>query len=133
MPPLIDQLIFTVEMIERLADGAISFKSKCWATRALARRVWEHLQYFKPYEAESADILETPLTQAEAVLEKAKEMTSEASKVGWLEEFWKMQQMDKKFHDLEMEFERVQIGMHSPTQQQICGGKINFVFTLMLA
>ena len=133
MAPLIDQLIFTVEMIEGLADGAISFKSKCWATRALARRVLEYLEDFKPYEAESADILETPLTEAGVVLEKAKEMTAEASKVGWLEEFWKMQQMDKKFHYLEMEFERVQIGMHNPTQQHICNGKINLVFTLMLA
>ena len=133
MPPLIEQLIFMVGTIEGLTDRAISFKSKCWATRALARRVFEYLSDFKAYEAENADILEIPLTQVEAVLEKAKELMLKASRIGWLEELWKIKQMDMKFHELDMEFQKVQIGMHIPTHQQICGGTINVVITLVLA
>ena len=117
MPPLIEQLIFTVGRIEGLADRAISFKSKCWATRALAMRVFEYLHDFKAFEAKNADILENPLTQVEAVLEKAKKLMLKASRIGWLEELWKIQQMDKKFHDLEMEFNMVQIGMHNHKHQ----------------
>ena len=117
MPPLIDQLIFTVVRIESLADGAVSFKSKCWATRALARRVLEYLCDFKAYEAENADILEAPLTEVETVLDKAKELMLKASKIGWLGVVFDTQQMGKKFHQLETQFEMAQGGIDSPTQQ----------------
>ena len=119
MPRLIEQLISTVGEIGWLADMAISFKSKCWATKALAMRVFEYLHYFKPCEAENANILEAPLTEAGRVLEKAKEMTLEASRIGWLEEVFDAQRMGRKFHDLEIEFQRVQIGIYSPNHQQI--------------
>lgn len=133
MPTLIDQLIFTVGEIGGLADEAISFKSKCRATRALAIRVFEYLHDFKEYEAENTDILEVPLTQVDTVLKKAKEMLLEASRIGWLKELWKIQQMDKKFHDLEMEFNMAQIGMHNHKHKQNCSRNINLVVILMLA
>lgn len=131
MPNLFEQLIFTVGEIGWLADGAISFKTKCRATKALAMRVFEYLHDFKAYQVGNADILKAPLAQVEAVLHKAKEMTLKASRMGWLDELCKTQQIEKEFHSLEMEFEMVQIGMHSPIHQQICSRKINVIIILM--
>lgn len=100
----IKELINSIIRIRDMADGAVSFKSKCRATRANVMHLWEFLDDLKDLEHSHASALEESLEVVKAVLLKAEQVVKDNSQLGWLEEFWTMYEMASEFNELERRF-----------------------------
>lgn len=106
----IKELIDKIKWIRDMADGAVSFKSKCRATRANSVHLWEFLYDLEDLEEDHASTLEEPLKVVRDVVVKAEQFVKDHSQLGWLQEFWTMGKVAFEVCELEREFMHAQRG-----------------------
>lgn len=106
----IKDLIDKIKAISLMADGAVSFKSKCRATRANARFFWELLVDLEALEEDQANVLEEPLKVVEAVLVVAERTVESACQLGWFQEWLKTEEITFAVCELERRFMRAHKG-----------------------
>lgn len=110
----ISELMSEIYGIKHMADGAVSFKSKCRAMRANAMHLLEFLYDLVGVEKSHAGTLEHPLKVVKDVLLEAEQFVKRISQLGWLQEVWKMKKTASEVHVLERKFTHAQKGTITP-------------------